>query len=225
MAINYLAKLCESTSLTNPGVVTLTAGCAANSLVLVALAAKRSGATPGVVSVVDSSGNAYTVVNGSSLSNSRPFIAYCRTSNALTTSNTITVTWNGALTDAWISAHAFDNAGGTAHDTSIASATSTAPQVEVDVTGSDWLSFASFHWSSETTSLTVTPVNSSLSRDDVTNNKAECFSRNGTTGSTHTIGGTTAISRLWSGVAASFLVDPSGSGTGNKRGQPTLVGV
>jgi hypothetical protein len=224
MAINYLAKLCESTSLTNPGVVTLTAGCAANSLVLVALAAKRSGSTPGVVSVVDSSGNTYTVVNGSSLSNSRPFIAYCRTSNTLTTSHTITVTWNGALTDAWISAHAFDNAGGTVYNTGTAGTTSTTPQVTVDVTGSDWLSFGVFYFSS-TSSVTITPVNSSLSRDDTTSNKGEAFSRNGTTGTTHTIGGTIASAAFWSGVAASFLVDPSGSGTGNKRGQPTLIGV
>lgn len=224
MAINYLAQLVESTSLTNPGVVALTSGCPAGSLVVVALTCKRSGAVGNVNSVVDSTGNVYTLVEGGWTSNGRPVIAYVRTSVALTTSHTITVTWNGALTDAWISAHAFDNAAGTAHDTSVNQATSAAFQVVVDVTGSDWLTFGVFYCPTVSSDPVVTPVNSSLSRDETTDYFAECFSRNGTTGTTHTIGGTVSVGRAWTGVAASFLFESSG-GQGNARGQKTLIGV
>lgn len=222
MAINYLAKLCESASMTNPCVVPLTAGCAANSMVLVALAKRTSGS--GGVTVVDSSGNTYTVVVGLSNNLGRAFVAYCRTPVALTTSHTLTVTWGSAGTDAWISAHAYDNVFGTAHYTVSTAGTGASPQAIVEVTGSDWLAFGTLYFPTQT-SLTVTPVSSNLSRDDTTSSDAECFSRNGTSGTTHTVGGTIPSATQWSGAAASFLVDPSGSGSGNKRGQPTLIGV
>jgi hypothetical protein len=86
------------------------------------------------------------------------------------------------------------------------------------------LTFGAFYFPG-TTSVTITPVNSSLSRDDTTFDDAECFSRNGTTGTTHTIGGTIPTGKVWTGTAVSFIADPSGGGSGNARYQPTLVGV
>jgi hypothetical protein len=223
VAINYLAKLAESTSHSDPNAVALTAGCPAGSLVLVALAAKRSGAIPGIVSLVDSKGNSYTVVTSASLSLSVASVGYCRTPVAMVAGDTITVDWNGAVTDAWLSAHAFENAAATAYDTSTGTGFTTAAQLTLDVSGSDWLTFACFYFMTDA-SMTVTPVNSSISRDSTTNQAAECFSRNGSGGTTHVIGGTTAASESVAGAGASFLFESSGD-PGNLRGQKTLIGV
>lgn len=225
MAINYLNKLFESTANSDPNTVTFGAAVPANSLVIVALIGRRTTYTlPALISVTDSQGNTYEN-HGVRSADKGTFLAYCRTPVSLSTSDTLTVDWNGTLSDSWISGHAFDNAAGDEYHytgTGGPPASGFAQQVTVNVTGSDWLTFGCFYLPNNS-SATITPVNSSLSRDTTTNAFGECFSRNGTTGTTHTIGGTTTTGVTWLGIAASFLYDPSGSG--NKRYQPTVIGV
>jgi hypothetical protein len=218
MAINYLGKVAESTTTGDPKTVTSTLAIPSGSLIILALSARRSGAPPGVTSVTDTKGHVYTkstIAGSTTLAG----LAWTRTTVPMTTSDQITVDWNGTLTVSWVSIHAFDNAAGSAHDTYANAHFDATPQATLDVSGSDWLTFATFYFPNG--APTVTPVNSSLSRD--TGSNSECFSRNGTAGTTHDIGGTTASSNTHYYSAASFLFESSGSG--NPRGQKTVIGV
>jgi len=228
MAINYLNKLFESTVVADPKTIAFGVAVPANSLVIVGFTARRAAGVPGVTSVSDSKGNTYTTYNINSATTNRIGVTYCRTSVALSTSDTFTLDWSVSSIDSmWISGHAFDNVLLPRHSQAyngIWDGGGDNPQITVAVTGSDWLTFACFKSDEDT----ITPVNSSLSRDDndVGTGSSEVFSRNGTTGTTHTIGGTHAVTgRYWAGVAVSFIVDPSGSSIGNIRGQKTLIGV
>lgn len=224
MAIAYLNKLFESTTNSDPTTVVLTNAVPADSLILMAITAKRSGASPSIVSITDSQGNTWDWTRLST-STSMVAVAWCRTPVAMSTSDTVTVDFNGALTDKWVSGHAFDNASGTPTDEQVdAASSSLTPQLTLAVTGSDWLTFAAFYLINVSGGYTFTPVNSSLSRDTTTLDQAECFSRNGTTGTTHTIGATLAYYATWLGAGVSFPFEGT-STSGNIRGQKTLVGI
>jgi hypothetical protein len=218
MAINYLGKVAESTTTGDPKTVTSLLAMPAGTLIILALTARRSGSPPGVTSVTDTKGHVYTkstIAGSIALAG----LAWTRTTVPMTTSDQITVDWNGTLTVSWVSIHAFDNAAGAATDTDANAEFSATPSALLNVSGSDWLTFATFYFPNG--APTVTPINSSVSRD--TGSNSECFSRNGTVGTTHDIGGTTASSSSHYWSAASFAFQSSGSG--NPRGQKTVIGV
>jgi hypothetical protein len=88
-----------------------------------------------------------------------------------------------------------------------ASGTGSTASVTLDVTGSDWLTFAAIMLPDDF-GVTATPLNSALSRDDnghaSSSPWAECFSRNGTVGSTHTIGASFVASLQYAIAGVSF---------------------
>jgi hypothetical protein len=219
MAINYLGKVAESTTTGDPKTVTSLLTMPAGTLIICALTARRSGAPPGVTSVTDTKGHVYTksTIAGSIC---LAGLAWTRTTVPMTTSDQITVDWNGTLTVSWVSIHAFDNAAGVATDTDANASFDATPTSLLTVPGSDWLTFGTFYFPNG--APTVTPVDSSVSRD--TGSNSECFSRNGLVAlGTHLIGGTTASSHTHYYSAASFAFQSSGSG--NPRGQKTVIGV
>jgi hypothetical protein len=206
MAITYGAKLFESES-TNVAVSHLLgSSVAAGSLICIALAGKRSSSLLNVASAFDTKGNTWDwKFYGSTYR--AVGVAWCRTSVAMTTSDRITIQWNGTPTYAWKSAHSFIGASGTPDEETFASGTGSTASVTLDVTGSDWLTFAAIMLPDDF-GVTATPLNSALSRDDnghaSSSPWAECFSRNGTVGSTHTIGASFVASLQYAIAGVSF---------------------
>lgn len=218
MAINYVGFMAETTVPANPKTFNYQATAPAGSLIVMGLSARRSSGVPGIVSITDEVGNTFDWV-AHAASVVLAGVAWCRTPVEVNASHTITVDWNASLTAMWVSVHAFESAGDIETDTNAGSANDTTPQATLTVAGSDWLTFANFYFPNGP--AIVTPVNSSVSRD--TWNNGEVFSRNGTTGSTHTIGGTIAGPEVHYFAAVSFPF--LSAGLGNERGQPTLIGV
>ena len=206
MAITDAGKLFESTVTTDPKTHTLGAACKAGSLICIALGGSRSGSNLDISSITDSKGNTWSWKPYPS-TNGFCGVAWCRIAVPMTTSDTITVNWNGTPTKAWVSAHNFENASGTpTHELSAIGESATC-SVTLNVTGSDWLTFAACNLPYEY-GVTMTPINSSISQDDNAASSAapwcEAFSRNGTTGSTHQIGATIPVSVPWRIVGVSF---------------------
>lgn len=228
MAITDQGKLFESTLTTNPKAHTLGQAVPAGSLICIALAGQRSSSGLNIAAITDSKGGGAWDWKASIASTSSfCAVAWKRTTLAMSTSDTITVQWNGTPTKAWASAHAFTNASGTPTHEASNFATSSTVSVTLTVTGSDWLTFGCCNLPYEF-GVTMTPINSSVSQDDNGASSSgpwcEAFSRNGTTGTTHTIGATVVTSVVWRMVAVSFpfLAAPT-SPAG--RGQPFLIGV
>ena len=206
MAIAYGNKLFESEN-TNIAVSQLLgANVAAGSLICIALAGKRSGSSLNVASISDTKGNVWDWKFYASTYRAVG-VAWCRTSVAMTTADRITVTWNGTPTYCWKSAHSFTGASGTPDDEKTASGTGSTASATLDVTGSDWLTFSAIMLPDDY-GVTATPLNSSTSRDTNAHSSsspwAECFSRNGTSGSTHTTGASFVASLQYAIAAVSF---------------------
>lgn len=224
MAITYIGKLFESSSTSDPRTHTVGLACKAGSLVCIAVAGKRSGASLNVAGVpTDSKGNKWHYATSPS-STAFAGVLYCRLTNPLSTSDTITIDWNGTPSMLWASAHNFEGAGGTPTDYDSSSGTSTTWGSTVNVTGSDWLTFGTLILPNEY-AVSDTPINSSIERDD--NNATTvapwcaCFSRNGTTGSTHTIGssGASVYYKMF-GISFPYLAMPAGG-----RMTGSLIGI
>lgn len=214
MAISYIGKVFESASIADPRTHSVGLACKAGSLVCIAVAGKRSGAALALAGApTDSKGNEWHYATNPS-STAFAGVLYCRLTNPLATSDTIRIDWNGTPSHMWASAHNFEGASGTPTDYGVSSGTATTWGTTVSVTGSDWLTFGTLILPNEY-AVSDTPINSSLERD---NNNAttvapwcSCFSRNGTTGSTHTIGssGVSVYYKVF-GISFPFEAMPSG---------------
>lgn len=206
MAITDVGKLYETTSTANPRQNTLGQTLKAGTLICLALGGTRSGSNLDVSAITDSKGNAWDWETWP-CSYCFTGVAWTRIAEAMGTSDWIKVQWNGTPSKAWISAHAFEGASGTPTDRDVQIGTSSTVAVTLSVAGSDWLTFASCNLPYDY-GVTMTPINSSVSQDDNAAASAapwcECFSRNGTSGSTHQIGATTVISLAYKIAGVSF---------------------
>jgi hypothetical protein len=206
MAITYGAKLFESESTVRSGAHVLGSSVAAGTLICVALAGKRSGGALSVSAISDSEGNAWEWKLYPSTYRTAG-VAWCRTAVAMNTSDYVVIEWNGTPTYAWKSAHSFTGASGAATVEASVAGTGSTASLAVDVAGSDWLTFATIMLPDDY-AVTATPLNSMLSRDDNGNTTsapwAECFSRNGTVGTTHTTGASFVSSVVYAIASVSF---------------------
>lgn len=225
MAITDAGKLFESEVKTKSTNHTLGLAIKEGTLICIALAGKRSGAYLNVSSITDSAGNVWDWRMFQSQYRAAG-VAWCRVASAMSTSDFVTVNWNGTPTYAWKSAHAFLNASGTPTDEDTNNGNSSTASVALSVTGSDWLAFGVVILP-DATSGGLTILNSGISQDDNAHSGttpwAECFSRNGTTGSTYTAGATLPSSQQWGAVAVSFpyLAMPASP----VRSVPGVVGI
>jgi hypothetical protein len=206
MAITYGAKLFESEATNQSGSSILLSAVPAGGLVCIALAGKRSGSSLNVSTITDIYGNTWDWKFYPSTYRAVG-VAWCRTSVAMAIGSTIRVSWNGTPTYAWKSAHSFSGASGTPTEEATAAGTGSSASVTLDVSGSDWLTFASIMLPDDY-AVTATPLNSMTSRDDNGNTTsspwAECFSRNGTVGTTHTAGASFVASVSYAVAGVSF---------------------
>jgi hypothetical protein len=222
MAITHAGKLAESTTASGTVAVTVGQNVKRGSLVVVAIGGKAASSIS-VSSVTDSASHSYTLYQRASAL--APIcIAYVRTTSAIPSGGTITVTWSGTPSVSWVSAHAFEGAGGTRTDASTSTGVSTTAVSSVSVSGSDWLSFAVVGLPYDYGVAGETGANSSTLRDDNDRNSAapwlQCASRNGTSGSTHSPGVVYGTSVDWYTVAVSWPYEalPLGGGGGQNSG-------
>jgi hypothetical protein len=225
MAINYGAKLFESEVTTKTTNHFLTAAVKAGSLICIALVGKRSGAYLNIASIYDFFGNIWDWRIFQSQFRTAA-VAWTRTSAAMPAGSGIGITWNGTPTYAWKSAHSFEGASGTPTDEQTGNGSGSSAAVSLSVAGSDWLTFGVVMLP-DATSGGLTPLKSGISRDDNghsgTTPWAECFSRNGTSGSSHTIGASLPSAQQWgfAGVSFPFLAMPASPA----RVVPGLIGI
>lgn len=202
---------------TDPKTMSFTSAIKAGSLVVVFMGGKRSGAAQSVTNVTDSKGNTYQVIQNPSTTQFAA-IAWTRTDQPLGTSDTITVNLAGAPSYAWLSCHVFEGASKTPTDTEVATGFDDVISRPLSVTGSDWLTLAVIMLPNDF-GVTATPLNSSVSQDDNARASSspwiECFSRNGTTGSTHTIGASIAVDVTYTICAVSFPFQALPAGRGS----------
>ena len=223
MAITDAGKLFESQSTARVATHTLGQAVKAGSLIVIGLGGVRNGSILNLASISDTRGNAWQWEMFSS-SYRAAGIAWCRTQAPMTTGDRITVTWNGTPSYAWKSGHAFEGASANPTDRDTRNGSSSSPSVSLGVSGSDWLTVACMCLPYEY-AVSATPLNSSTSQDDngATSSAPwiELFSRNGTSGSTHTIGGSIGISVPYAiaGVSFPFEAMPAGKAVG------ALIGV
>lgn len=227
MAITYGAKLFESESTNSAVSNTIGNGVPAGALICVALAGKRSGASLNVSSIRDTKGNTWDWKFFPSTYRAVG-VAWCRTAVAMTAgADQVLIQWNGSATYAWKSAHSFLGAGRSPVEEATASGTGPSASVNLDVSGSDWLTFATIMLPDDY-GVTATPLNSSLSRDNNGNATsspwAECFSRNGSTGTSHTIGASFVAPLVYSIAGVSFAAEALATSPVT-RAAPFLVGV
>ncbi len=218
MAITDNGQLFESTSTSDPRTHTLTTSVPAGALIVLYLGGTRSGTSLDLVGVTDSKGNVWQQKTRPSTS-AFCAIAWTRTGAAMASGDTITVNWNGTPAKAWVSVHAFLGASSTPTEMDTNSGFSSTASSTLTVAGSDWLTVASVNAPYEY-GVTMTPINSSISQDD--NGAAssapwcEAFSRNGTTGTTHSIGGSFVVGVQWAIAGVSFpseaISPPAGVG-------------
>lgn len=215
MAITDAGKQFEDAwSGTDPKTFAVTAAIKAGSIVAIYFGGRRSAAALSLTSVTDTKGNVYQIRQNPS-STRFAAIAWTRTTQAMGTADRITANLSGGPGYCWASGHVFEGASDVPIATVVGWANSSNVQATVAVTGSDWLTLGVFILPYEA-SATITPVNSSVSQDDCGNVSStpwiEGFSRNGTTGTTHTIGGTVTSPVLYAAVAISLpaLALPSG---------------
>jgi hypothetical protein len=206
MAITDAGKMFESTSEVRVLAVAAGLACKAGSTVVIFLGGVKAG-TLGVESVVDSVGNGYKILQLAG--NPCVAIAWSRLSVALASTSTITITWNTVPGSPWISAHNFEGAGATEYDAKGSAATSTQAYVTMDVTGSDWLALGIAYFPADV-QMTTTEVDSSISQDDsgAAQPYSECWSRNGTTGTTTRIGATIATAKYRKVMGITLLAQP-----------------
>ena len=194
-----------------------TAAVKAGSLVVVYLGGRRSAAALAISQITDSKGNVYQYKEVRSTTRFAA-IAWTRTDQPIGTSDYIDVDLSGGPGYAWASCHVFEGASETPTDTDSASGTSSTISRTLTVAGSDWLTVAVIMLPNEY-GVTLTPLNSSISQDDNANASSspwiEAFSRNGTTGSTHTTGATAVASVVYSIVAVSFPFQALPGGRGS----------
>lgn len=206
MTIPYGAKLFESEAVSRVTAHPLGAAVKAGSLLCIALAGKRSGAYLNVASISDTQGNRWAWRMFQSEFRAVG-VAYCRTDVPMGPSDRITVSWNGTPWYAWKSAHSFEGASGTPLETDTNSGTSGTASEVVAVAGSDWLVFGAVMLPNAT-SGGLTLLNSATSRDDNGHSGstpwAECFSRNGSGGSSYTGGATLPGTQQWGVCVVSF---------------------
>lgn len=224
MAISYGAKLFESYSLVRSVSSPLGAAVKEGALICIALGGKRSGAYLNVASITDTKGNVYEWETAQSQFRACG-VAWARSKAAMTTDDRITITWNGTPTYAWKSAHTFEGASASETEKDHAFGSSGTASIVLDVAGSDWLTFGVV-MAPYADAPSLTPLNSSTSRDDnaaTSRPWIECFSRNGTSGSTHAIGASGVTGGSWAMAAVSFpfLAMPSSPA----RAVPGMVGI
>ncbi len=213
MAITYGAKLFESESTAKTAEHTFGAAVKAGALICIAITGKRSGAYLNISSITDSKGNVWDWKIFQSQFRTCA-VAWARVASAMSTSDFVTVTFTGTPTYAWKSAHSFEGASGTPIDQQTGNGTGSTASVSLGVSGSDWLTVGVVMLPNATAG-SLTPLNSSTSRDDNghsgTTPWAEFFSRNGTSGSSHVIGATLPSSQQWgcAGVSFPFLAMPA----------------
>lgn len=228
MAITDAGKLFESTNTNIAVSLSLGQAVKAGSLLVMALGGQRSGANLDVSSISDTKGNTWDWKTFAS-SYRMAGVAWCRTPVAMSTSDKITLRWNGTPSYCWKSCHAFEGAAGTPTEEESRSGQSTTASVTLDVTGSDWLTVASVIFPYDY-GVSSTPLNSSTSQDNNGNTTSapwcECVSRNGTSGSTHTIGlGSLASSLVYAIVGVSFPYEALAAPPVPKTGTAFLIGV
>lgn len=221
MAINYGAKLFETATVAQTIQTTLGATVKAGSLVVVAIGGKRSTYNLDVTAgnVTDSVGNTYQIATSPDTL-AMVGIAWTRTIAPMTTSDWIKVKYNGTPTKTWLSAHSFENASGTKTDSSTATGSIVTATSTVNVSGSDWLSFAVVGLPYDHTVTGESGANSSTLRDSNAVTSApwlQAASRNGTTGSTHAPGVTYTVAIPWRVVAVSWPYEalPTGGRNAN----------
>ena len=228
MAITDAGKLFESENTNIAVSLALGQAVKAGSLIAIYLGGQRSGANLDVSSIADTKGNVWdwkTLASSYRMAG----IAWCRTGVAMSTADRITVRWNGTPSYCWKSAHAFEGAAGTPTEEESRSGTATTASVTLNVTGSDWLTLASVIFPYDY-GVAGTPLNSSISQDDNANTTAapwcEGLSRNGTSGSTHTIGlGSLVASLPYAMVGVSFPAEALTAPPVAKTGTAFLIGV
>jgi hypothetical protein len=216
MAITDAGKQFESAfSGTDPKKLTFTAPIKAGGLVVLFMGGKRTAANLSVVSVKDTQNNTYKVYQWASTTRFAA-IAIARTVQPMGTDDSVTVDFSGGPTYAWVSGHVFEGASDVPIGTVAAQANSSTVGAILPVSGSDWLTLvvATLPYDA---GVTITPINSSISQDDNAASGSppwiECFSRNGTTGTTHTCGGSVPSALQYGAVGVSLpaLALPSGT--------------
>lgn len=194
MAITDAGKLFETTSLQKEHLITLGATpCKAGSVVVIFISAEASGSI-GVSSVVDSKGNTWEIEQNPG--GTMVAMVWSRLSVPLVSLNTITITLSKVPSSCWKSGHNFEGADSVPIDVQTGSGTSTQAYTTVAVTGSDWLALGMAFFPSDA-QMTTTEVDSSTSQDDSGSAEpyAECWSFNGTTGTSTRIGATIATAK------------------------------
>lgn len=218
MAINDAGKQFETEwSGTDPKTFALTAPVKSGGVIVLFMGGVRNAASLSVTSVKDTKGNVYQVRQVASTTRFCA-IAWARTDQPMGTADSVTVDFSGGPSDCWVSGHVFEGADPTAIQTIAGNGNSTTVGATLQVTGSDWLTLSVVCLPYDA-GVTITPANSSISQDD--NGHAstppwiECFSRNGTTGTSHTCGGTvsSAVQYAAVGVSLPALALPSGART------------
>ncbi len=137
MAINYGAKLFETESLSKAHTPPILSAARAGSLLVMALAGKRSGAYLNIASIVDTNGNIWDwKIYQSSFRTVA--IAWARTTEAMPIGSGVGITWNGAPSYAWKSCHSFEGASAVPIDEQAAGSTGRTASVSLNVSGSDW---------------------------------------------------------------------------------------
>ena len=220
MAIPDAGKLFESTSTNYQVIHSVSFGIKAGSLIVLFIGGESTG-TLDVAAVTDTKGNVWRLARnpGSTM----VAIAWTRTKVAMTTADKIQVTLNKNAGACWRSCHVFEGASADALDTQTSNATTTQAYVTVDVAGSDWLAVGMSYFPSSA-QMTTTEVDSSLSQDDSGSAApyAECWSCNGSGGSSTRIGATIATAKYRRAVGVSFGSDPLGSARQNPN---FMIGV
>lgn len=203
MAITDAGKLFETTSLLKTQTIAVGAACKAGSLVVIFIGGEKSG-TLGVSSISDSRGNTWQIVQnpGSTM----VAILISRLSVALASTDTVTMTLTLTPGVCWKSAHNFENADDAIYDSDTNAGTSAGAHGTVAVTGSDWLALGMAYWPSDAL-MTTTELDSSVSQDTggSTDWSVECWSCNGTSGTSTRIGATTAAFKYRKVIGISLL--------------------
>jgi hypothetical protein len=203
----------------DPVTAAFTAPIKAGALIVVYMGGKRSAAALSVSNITDSKGNTYQVRQISSTTQFAA-IAWTRTTQPMGTSDWIRFDMSGGPSYAWASCHVFEGADDTATDIDSATGFGDSISRTMTVAGSDWLTVAVLMFPNDY-GMTLTPLNSSISQDDNANASSspwiEAYSRNGTTGATHTIGATAIDDVTYSIVAVSFPSQALPAGRGSAR--------
>lgn len=226
MAIPYGGQLFESTSTAGVNKIFLGSSLAAGSLIVIAAGGKRSGSALRLVAVTDSKGQSWGEVAYSSTYRSNA-IAHCRVSSEMSTSDWVTIWWNGTPSSAWITGHYFTGASGTAHDSNTGSGgPSATASATVDVPSGEYLVVTAINLAYDF-GVTTTPLNSMTERDvyNASPQQREFLSRNTSGGSTFQGGTALSPSVYWSAVTVSFAAEALSAPPAGARVVGGIVGI